>query len=213
MADVVGLVSSIIQLVTFSADVAATLKEYYSNKANAPRVLRNIEAQIRLLHSSLEPFNSERYISSLEPNVRNSLGEVIKGCNEQITELDVLLRRIKPDKSSHAIRKGFKAISSIWKRGYLEDILRSLDRYKATLALHLLQYPCQPQSSSHRMKVFMKTLTNAEPITLEVSPSDTFGWLQREYERKAKIPSGTGYRLICKGEAVAGFVDCRSDIC
>jgi hypothetical protein len=88
MADVVGLVSSIIQIVDFSIKVTTTINDFCSTKQDVPKVFRNIEAQLPLLKSSLQTLGDEHYIDSLSTLFMETLKGLPLVCKAQIAELE-----------------------------------------------------------------------------------------------------------------------------
>ena len=147
MVDVVGLVSSIIQIVDFSIRVTGTVTDFCSTTQDVPKVFRNIEAQLPLITSSLRTLGDTNYLGSLSQVVCEDVQRLAVGCKVQIEELEKLFCEIKPGPTDGRLQRGRKAITALWKQREFQNILTELGTYKDTLTLHFVQHPYTPHST------------------------------------------------------------------
>jgi hypothetical protein len=138
MADVVGLVASIIQIVQVTVQVANTVKEFCSDARGVPAVFHNIDVQLPPLISSLNTLRDEQHLGSLTQQARIDLQKLLDACSKQVALLDTLLVKIKPEREDGFFERGRKAMFFLQKQDKLKKIVKELDHFRLTLALYFI---------------------------------------------------------------------------
>ncbi|KAI9655758.1 MAG: hypothetical protein M1821_005193 [Bathelium mastoideum] len=109
---IVGIVSSIVQLVDFGSKVLARLHEYQPTLGEIPKSFRVVKRELPILIDTLDQAKFTAENDTLRQETKVALLPVIEGCLENIKALDGILHKNLPnvDDSWHEkSRKAFKS--------------------------------------------------------------------------------------------------------
>jgi hypothetical protein len=110
---VLGVVSSIIQVVDFGAKVLHRLNDFQSSLGEIPKSFRHVKAEFPILLDTLKQTKAAVENGSIKVETKRALLPVIDGCREQIELLDDVLRKVLPLTSDSWRKRTSKAISSL----------------------------------------------------------------------------------------------------
>ena len=98
MAEVaaLGLVASIVQLVSFSAEVIQRLNEYKASYKDVPRAFQQICIQLPLLKSNLERTKEQVQADQLDDKAREAVLQLIKECQVQVEVFELISTSVLP---------------------------------------------------------------------------------------------------------------------
>ena len=143
---VVGVVSSIVQLVDFGAKVLHRLNDFQSSGRVIPKTFQHIKSQLPILLDTLEKTKVAVENGSIrEEKTKHALLPVINGCREQVESLNDVIRRVLPLASDSWRKKTTKAVSSFRQdakvaksTAILKDHIQTLTYYHAANSSTLL---------------------------------------------------------------------------
>jgi len=107
---VVGVVSSIVQLVDFSSKILHRLDELQSTAQELPRIFQHTKAELPLLRDTLQETSEALNAGRILEKTGKALVPIIEGCEEQIKVLNVILAKVLPTAGDSWVKKGRKAI-------------------------------------------------------------------------------------------------------
>jgi hypothetical protein len=139
----VGVVASIVQLVDFSTRVVSRLDEFYSDAKEVPKSFRDIKTELPLLATTLDQLKGAIDSTSIAKGSKKALVPVITGCNEQVAQLDAILKKTLPETKDSWRTKGKKTIVSLHHDAKVESITRTLRNY-----IGILTFYCAAASST-----------------------------------------------------------------
>lgn len=143
---VVGIVSSIVQVVEFSAKVAERLNDFASSVGEVPRAFRHIQTELPLIIDSLRRVKNQAESGSVEPATTNAVWPVLKDCQREITRLQNVLDKMVPSVGDSSWDRRKKAFLSLGKDKEVQEIADSLSRYVRVLTLHQALESSKPDS-------------------------------------------------------------------
>ncbi len=132
----VGIVSSIIQVVEFSAKVADRLNDFASSVGEIPKAFRHIQTELPLIIDSLRRIQSQAESGSVEVATTNAVWPVLKDCQRETIRLQNILDKTIPSARDSSWERRKKAFMSLGKDKDVEEIAESLSRYVRVLTLH-----------------------------------------------------------------------------
>ncbi|KAH9905375.1 hypothetical protein F4778DRAFT_779715 [Xylariomycetidae sp. FL2044] len=145
MAEVLGLVSSIIAVIELSAKAVGRCKSLIETAKDAPRDLRAILVEVSSLHSALENLQFLQSVDGdLSDNVSQdeSLNTAVHGCQntlgELVDELDSLTISNHEPTATGKRQRIKTAIKWTWKEDSARKLLADLLQHKATITVCLL---------------------------------------------------------------------------
>ena len=133
---VVGVVASIIQLVDFSSKILHRLEEFHSNAGEVPKSFRHIKAELAVLGDTLRQTKKAIDAGSVEVRTKRALLPAIKGCWEQIAQLDAILAKTLPEANDSWGERSRKAIVSLHQDAKAESIAKILRNYISILTFY-----------------------------------------------------------------------------
>jgi Cdc6-like AAA superfamily ATPase len=133
---VVGVVASIVQLIDFSTRVVSRLDEFYSVAKEVPKSFRHIKTELPLLATTLAQLKEAIDATSVADGSKKALAPVIAGCNEQVAQLDAILKKTLPETSDSLHIKGKKVIVSLHYDPKVDSITKSLRSYVGILTFY-----------------------------------------------------------------------------
>jgi hypothetical protein len=204
---VVGIVSSIIQVVEFSTKVAERLNDFASTVGEVPRAFRHIQTELPLIIDSLRRIKNQAESGSVESTTTTAVWPVLKDCQREITRLQNILDKTVPSVGDSSWERRKKAFLSLGKDKEVEEIADSLSRYVRVLTLHQtlegskpdLQVP--PKCEPARPRYF--TLVPFDRNAHFVNREDVFKQIEDSFKvRKGSQPKAALFGLGGIGWAV-----------
>lgn len=110
---VIGILSSIIQLVDFSAKLLDRLNDFVTNARDVPDAFRNIYIQLPLTAATLQRLSHGIQGNGLTDNEQKALRAIIDRNLELIHDINDVLSRTVPSKSSSSFEKRLLALQSL----------------------------------------------------------------------------------------------------
>ena len=81
---IVGLVSAIVQFISFSTEVIGRLNDFRANSKEVPPAFRDISVQLPLLLSNLKRTKEDAEADKLDVDAQKSVLTVIKSCQAHV---------------------------------------------------------------------------------------------------------------------------------
>lgn len=126
---VVGIVSSIVQIVEFSSKVVQRLNDFASSVGKVPRAFRHIKTEIPLIIDSLRRIQDQARAGRLETATVDAVKPVIQDCQREIKRLEAILDKTVPLVDASQWDRCKKAFLSLGKDKDVEQIADLLSRY------------------------------------------------------------------------------------
>ncbi|KAF2728034.1 hypothetical protein EJ04DRAFT_569878 [Polyplosphaeria fusca] len=192
---VVGVVASIVQLVDFSTRVVSRLDEFYSVAKEIPRSFRHVKTELPLLTITLEQLKGAIDTTSVADGSRKALLPIIVGCNEQVAQLDAILKKTLPETNDSWRTKSKKAAVSLHNDAKVESTTKALRNYVGVLTFYYAaaSSTLQPLTDVKLCKI-RQWLSAPDPSTnyqkaLKLRQADTGLWFLESdaYTRWKKI--------------------------
>jgi hypothetical protein len=133
---VVAVVASIVQLVDFSTRVVFRLDEFCSVAKEVPKSFRHVKTELPLLATTLAQLKEAINSTSVADGSTKALVPVIAGCNEQVAQLDAILKKTLPEANDSLRIKGKKTIVSLHYDPKVESITKTLRNYVRILTFY-----------------------------------------------------------------------------
>jgi hypothetical protein len=143
---VIGIVSSIVQIVEFSSKVIQRLDDFASSVGEVPRAFRHIKTELPLIIDSLRRIQDQDRAGALETATVDAVRPVIQDCQQEIKRLESILNRTVPSVGASSWDRRKKAFLSLGKDKDVEQIADSLSRYVRVLTLHQAVEGSKPDS-------------------------------------------------------------------
>ncbi|KZF18827.1 TPR-like protein [Xylona heveae TC161] len=134
--DIVGLVSSIIQIVVFSKDILDRIKQYKDVVKEFPPYLEDVGRELPLIVATFERIRIQTEQGDLPESTKTAVAGVLTGCETQIGLLQKTINKVIPQDLSKP-QRFWKAAQSKWYDKEINEILKKLRRSYAPLQLHL----------------------------------------------------------------------------
>jgi hypothetical protein len=197
---VVGIVSSIIQVVEFSAKVADRLNDFASSVGDIPKAFRHIQTELPLIIDSLRRIQSQAESGSVEPTTTNAVWPVLKDCQREITRLQNILDKTVPSIGDSSWERRKKAFLSLGKDKDVAEIADSLSRYVRVLTLHQTiegsKSESQPPPTYDQLKPLCFTLIPFDRNPHFVDREDIFEQIDESFTvRKGSQPKAALFGL------------------
>ena len=128
-----GVTSSLISFVDVAWRVLKRLKEYNDRAGDGPTIVKSISAQLPIFINKMEELKLETETGSEPINPQTPLAVAVTSCDELIQRLDVLTRKLLPDKMESGPKRLKKALSSVYYEKELYKTWREIENYKTLL--------------------------------------------------------------------------------
>ena len=145
---VVGVVSSIVQLVDYAAKVVARLNDFARSAGEVPRAFRQIKTELPLIADSLRRIRDRAPASGVEEATLDAVEPVIEDCLRAVTRLDALLDTAVPSADASSWERRRKAFLSLGKDKRVAEIARSIGGYVQVLTLHQAVQGSRPRDAA-----------------------------------------------------------------
>lgn len=110
---VIGILSSIVQLVDFGSKLLDRLNDFVTNTKDVPDAFRNIYIQLPLTAATLQRLSHRIQRNGLTDNEQKALQAIVDRNLELIHDIDDVLARTIPSKSSSPFEKRLLALQSL----------------------------------------------------------------------------------------------------
>ncbi|KAL2009621.1 hypothetical protein VTN00DRAFT_5428 [Thermoascus crustaceus] len=138
--ELVGFAASIVAFIDVRNKIVALLLAFNSTTKGAPEVFKHTAIQLPLIIDVMKRIEKNCRVGSVVPEAQNALLRVVNGSLQQITVLDKLVQKILPTPTDSRLRRVTKkAVVRIRERKFVMAIVKTLEGYKSTLALHFGQ--------------------------------------------------------------------------
>lgn len=138
---VVGIVSSIIQLVDFGSRVLKRLEEYQSQLGDIPEAFRHIKVELPVLLDALRQTKAAIDAGSMQDESKKALLPAVEECGIQIKLLDDVIMKVLPSSSDSWATRGRKALRSLQYDAKVDNITAVVRGYIQTLTYHAAASP------------------------------------------------------------------------
>ncbi|KAF2734854.1 hypothetical protein EJ04DRAFT_563839 [Polyplosphaeria fusca] len=179
---VVGVVANIVQLVDFCTRVVSRLDEFYSVAKEIPKSFRHVKTELPLLTTTLEQLKGAIDTTSVADGSKKALLPVIVGCNEQVAQLDAILKKTLPETNDSWRTKSKKAVVSLHNDAKVESTTKALRNYIGVLTFYYAaaSSTLQPLTDAKLCKI-RQWLSAPDPSTnyqkaLKLRQADTGLW-------------------------------------
>ena len=125
----VGLASSIVQFVAFSATVIDRLRDFQQRVGEVPKAFQAITIELPLLLKALEQTNKQPTAINGSQELKPILNNIVQDCHAQIELLNEILDKTLPDPSDDSLRRGRKAFRSLRQEGKVKQIKKTLSKH------------------------------------------------------------------------------------
>jgi hypothetical protein len=132
----VGVATSIIQIVQFSAEAISRLQQFHSDVSDIPDSLNQISHELPLLQSILARMSHAVSCQTIDAGTEKALATVLNGCQLQIESLNALLGKLTPAAKDTSWARSKKAFSSLLHDNKVERITNTIRNYIATLTFY-----------------------------------------------------------------------------
>ncbi|KAL8689776.1 MAG: hypothetical protein Q9218_004631 [Villophora microphyllina] len=132
----ISLAASIVQLLSFGAEVVGRLQDYRTKVDEVPAAFHDISVQLPLLISDLRITKERAENGELEPDVAESLLTLVKACQSHITSLDEILAKTVPITGESTWKTSKKVILSFRQEEKVRIIADKLRNYVIYLTHH-----------------------------------------------------------------------------
>src|ERR1700760_1703086 len=109
---VIGIVANIVQLADFGAKVLERLNEFQSRSQEIPKPFRDVKIELPILLQTLKETKLAIQHRNVDEETTKALLLVVNGCQDQITLLDDLLKKVLPNQTDSWTKKTGKALLS-----------------------------------------------------------------------------------------------------
>ncbi len=135
----IGLVASVIQLVTFGISAAKTCKEVYEQglsdgHSQVDYVANHLASLTVSMQQSLQNSNTQSLVLSKE---ERELVDLSQRCQNCALQLQHEFRKLETTRTSIVVAAS-KAARALWKKKRIEQIQKQLENYRSTLEISLL---------------------------------------------------------------------------
>ena len=130
----VGLAASIAQLIESTKKVISRIRQYKQGSA-FDDVLPQLELFLYDVSRASQSFSPRQ--NKNDESSRTFL-RVLAGCNRQMTSLNETIASVTPSTTSSSFRRTWIGLKSVSKDSKIREIMAILDRYRATLTLHMV---------------------------------------------------------------------------
>ena len=153
---VVGVVSSIVQLVDFGSKVSQRLNDFQSSLGEIPNVFRHVKADLPILLETLNQTKDAVEKGNMKEETKKALLVVVIECQTQITLLDDLISKSIPKEGDSWRKKTSKAILSLGQDAKVAKITTILRTHVQSLTNYRVAALTQLQAANG-MNVQLRT--------------------------------------------------------
>ena len=118
----IGLLSSILQLVSFASKISTRLQEFRTDVAQAPKAFESIRNRVPLMLDLVERIRTQVENGAISRASQETMIPVIQACLAQLQELNEVLDKVSLLPGSSTYARGRKALSSVLREPEIEKI-------------------------------------------------------------------------------------------
>ena len=141
---IIGIASSIVQLVDFSSKLISESREIYLSAngiSSAHAELELISIDLKCLSDKLSAqisAQSSKILASSPSDDEVRLHQLASSCHEISCEILAVLQDVKAKHPHHRWQSFRQAVKGVWNREKIQDLERRLDRVRGEVLLHLV---------------------------------------------------------------------------
>ncbi|OBT85964.1 hypothetical protein VE02_04790 [Pseudogymnoascus sp. 03VT05] len=110
----IGIISSTLQLVSFSSQVLRRIKDYKDDTTSLPREFWTLQDQLPLISHALHITWKQTQSDELEEEACKALVPVINACNQEVLRLKAILEKVAPSAGDAGWKRNWKALTSVF---------------------------------------------------------------------------------------------------
>ena len=134
--EVVGTISTIIQIIDFTCRVVSRVNQFQSNANGIPKVFKQFSQEIPLLRETFRQIKDIIDHNNLPDETTLSLLPLLAGCEEKLQRLNDIFKRLLPLEDDSWSEKARKSIISLQKDSKTQRLMASIREYVGTLTFH-----------------------------------------------------------------------------
>lgn len=168
-AAVLGLVSSIVQLVDFSNKVIHRLHEFTSATADIPESFQSIKIQLPLFVTTLQRIQVQADAGRISDVSAQALGPIVEGSLAQVQTLTTILNKVVPTKTASNFQKRLQALKSL---AYDEKVQKSIQHLQSNICVLVFHQTTHHTDANEEIRQLLSQLAIAPQIS---APEYSFG--------------------------------------
>ncbi|KAF2274070.1 uncharacterized protein EI97DRAFT_135170 [Westerdykella ornata] len=134
MAEAVGLLANIIQLLTFATDIYERLEECASSIKGLPSVLEGLHNRMPVLVKALQNTKMAMDAGAMDEQSTTALRQAIRGCEGQMSQLNDIIDKVIPPAGASKFTRKWKAVGSVRYDTKVEKLDDQIQRYVNVLS-------------------------------------------------------------------------------
>jgi len=210
---VLGLVSSIVQLVDFGSRALARLKQFQTDSHDLSDTLQSIKVRLPLILDSVKRTREQAENGFVTESTAQALTPIIDGCEQGVKKLDGVLAKILPPTGASSLQKWTMAMRSLSYDKQVQQLNSFLESNMGVLTLHHATTATDPNRREIAFRDASQKLvdelaaTHQKPAFLVPFPQDPM-FVGREKiltQIKANV-EGQQHRTALFGIGGVGFV-------
>jgi hypothetical protein len=136
--EVVGAISSIIQLTELTLKVYRRVNEFQSNARDIPKTFQQLSHELPLLQEILQQLKEAIDNGRVSENIQRALTPVVQECSDQAQSLYTILKTTIPGPDASRREKTIKAVASLLKDSKVEKKANTIRSYLSTLTFYFV---------------------------------------------------------------------------
>ena len=136
--DIIGAISSIVQLVEFTAKVYHRLDEFQSHTREIPNSFRQFHEELPLIQDALERIKEAIDDGRIPERTQKALVPTINGCQTRADSLQTILRKALPEPDALWGDKVWKALVSLMKDSKAQKHMAAIKEYLSSLTFYFM---------------------------------------------------------------------------
>ena len=134
--EVVGAISSIIQLTELTLKVYRRVNEFQSNARDIPKTFQQLSHELPLLQEILQQLKEAVDNGRVSEKIQRALTPVVQGCSDEAQSLYTILQNTIPGPDASRREKTIKAVASLLKDSKVEKKVNTIRSYLSTLTFY-----------------------------------------------------------------------------
>ncbi|OBT53431.1 hypothetical protein VE04_06664 [Pseudogymnoascus sp. 24MN13] len=122
----IGIISSTLQLVSFSSQVLRRIKDYKDDTTSLPREFWTLQDQLPLISHALHITWKQTQSDELEEEACKALVPVINACHQEVLKLKAILEKVAPSAGDAGWKRNWKALTSVFHDKDVEAVAAGL---------------------------------------------------------------------------------------
>ena len=142
MAEALGILATVVGLITAAIDVSKTLSDLYNTFKDTPDLIKELERDVIALSSVLKKIHSKAEEASPTSAICQGLGEesfkvTVLSCENDLRRLRAILSKLTPKKSKIYTVRLRSTVKWLYLESSIESVKKALEAHKSALNLVL----------------------------------------------------------------------------